>query len=221
MVEPCFLARGDTVDKGQFCFLKDQYYMKFTDKYLMKNKETIAGVEHNRPFFFVFPDVSVPGIYWLVPVSSRCDKYKTEYDKKVERYGFCNTIRFGTILGTQAAFLIQNMCPVTEEYISKIYKDKNNMPIKIDNRILQDVIYNARKVLDRHLRGVPLIFPDVKTIYNTLCAELESQKTEPIKNTDKKPSLLGKIKHYKSKIAKQKRQYRQKNISKNKNTPEK
>jgi hypothetical protein len=67
-------------------------------------------------------------ILWLVPISSKYAKYKAIYDKKVEKYGNCNTIRFGVVLSTQAAFLIQNMCPVTSKYITEIYVDKNNTP---------------------------------------------------------------------------------------------
>ena len=142
----------------------------------MRNKEIIEGIAHNRPCFFAFPDNVTKGIYWLVPISSKYEKYKAVYDKKVEKYGRCNTIRFGTVLGTDAIFLIQNMCPVTESYISEVYVDKNNVPIQIDNRIVQDVVSNAREVLARHLRGAVLIFPDVKTIYNALREKLEQSK---------------------------------------------
>ena len=173
MAEPYSLS-GVPMEKGQFCFLCDQYYEDFPDKYLMRNKEIIEGIAHNRPCFFAFPDNAVKGIYWLVPISSKCEKYKVVYDKKVEKYGRCNTIRFGKVLGTNAVFLIQNMCPVTEAYISEIYVDKNNVPIRIDDRIVQDVVSNAREVLARHFRGAVLIFPDIVKIYNALRGELES-----------------------------------------------
>jgi hypothetical protein len=47
--------------------------------------------------------------------------------------------RFGTILGRKCAFLIQNMCPVMNRYITP-YIDKNKQPIKIDDRVVQDII---------------------------------------------------------------------------------
>jgi hypothetical protein len=49
-----------------------------------------------------------------------------------------------------------------------------NVPIQIDNRIVQDVVSNAREVLARHLRGAVLIFPDIIKIYNALRTGLES-----------------------------------------------
>jgi len=71
---------------GRFCFLSDQYYEDFQDKYLMRNKEMVDGVAHDRPCFFVFQDSITPEILWLVPISSNYAKYKALYDKKVEKY---------------------------------------------------------------------------------------------------------------------------------------
>ena len=162
------------MDSGRFCFLSDQYYEDFQDKYLMRNKEVVDGVMHDRPCFFVFKDSINPKISWLVPISSNYEKYKRLYDKKVQRYGKCNTIRFGEVLGKQAAFLIQNMCPVTERYIREIYVDKNGVPIQIDSRIVADVIANAREVLAITKRGAKIIFPDVAAMLNVLIEQLET-----------------------------------------------
>ena len=176
MVEALFSERGLDVNNGRFCFISDQYYKDFTDEFLMRNKEIVNGVMHDRPCFFVFRDSTTPEIYWLVPISSNYSKYKALYDKKIERYGRCNTIRFGEVLGKQAAFLIQNMCPVTEHYIREVYVDKNGVAIQIDGRIAQDVITNAREVLAITKRGAKVIFPDVNAIHKTLCKQILEQK---------------------------------------------
>jgi hypothetical protein len=160
------------MEKGQFCFLSDQYYVDFPDKYLMRSTEIIGNASHRRPCFFVFQDNVNENILWLVPISSKYKKYKDLYDKKVEKYGRCNTIRFGVVLDTQAAFLIQNMCPITQKYILEVYVDKNNVPVQIDNRIVQDVVSNAREVLAMVERGSVLIFPDVKKIRAALLQQL-------------------------------------------------
>lgn len=72
-------------------------------------------------------------------------------------------------------FLIQNMCPATDKYISP-YIDKNKQPIKIDDRIIADVVKNAHEVLGIANRGAKIIFPDIKTIYAALVYQLEQQK---------------------------------------------
>ena len=141
----------------------------------MKNKDMIDGVPHNRPCFFAFSDSKVPEIYWIVPISSKYEKYKKIEELKVRKYGKCNTIRFGTVLGRHTAFLIQNMCPATEKYLTA-YIDKNNQPIRIDDRIAADVVKNAREVLSLAKRGAKVIFPDVFTIYSVLEQELSAEK---------------------------------------------
>jgi len=163
---------------GRFCFLADQYYKDFPDEYLMHNKEAVDGVLRDRPCFFVFRDSEIPEISWLVPISSNHTKYKALYDKKVERYKRCNTIRFGEVLGKQAAFLIQNMCPVTENYIREVYVDKNGVAIQIDGRISQDVITNAREVLAISKRGAKIVFPDVNAIHKALREQIAQHKKQ-------------------------------------------
>jgi len=176
MVEALFSTRGAKMESGRFCFLSDQYYEDFKDEYLMQNKEEVDGINHNRPCFFVFCDNAIPEIFWLVPISSNYLKYKTLHDKKIQKYGKCNTIRFGEVLGRQAAFLIQNMCPVIERYVHEIYVDKNGTAIKIDDRIVNDVIVNAREVLAITKRGIRIIFPDVNAIYKKLCEQIIQMK---------------------------------------------
>ena len=160
----------------QFCFLSDEYYIDFPDDCLMRNKEIVDGKYADRPCFFAFRDNQNEAILWLIPISSRYDKYKRIYDKNIERYGKCTTIRFGEVLGTQAAFLISNMCPATEKYIREVYIDKNNKPISIDNRIVRDVVTNAKDVLAKVNRGTKLIFPDVLTIKKALLVDLEKNQ---------------------------------------------
>ena len=48
------------------------------------------------------------------------------------------------------------------------YIDKNNQPIRIDDRIAEEVIKNAREVLSMAKRGINVIFPDVFKIYREL-----------------------------------------------------
>ncbi len=67
--------------------------------------------------------------------------------------------------------MIQNMCPATEKYLTA-YIDKNNQPIRIDNRVVTDVVKNARNVLAMAKRGEKVIFPDVFKIYDSLNQQL-------------------------------------------------
>lgn len=160
--------------KGQFCFLNDDYYIDFPDKNIMKNKESIDGNVHDRPCFFAFCDKNNDDIYWLVPASSKIEKYKSIYNAKVKKYGKCNTIVFGRFLNKENAFLIQNMCPVTQKYIKNIYVDKNNKPIYINYQTAKEIIKYSNEVLAKQKYGVKIIFPDVLHIKNKLLEQLEN-----------------------------------------------
>lgn len=156
----------------QLYFLSNEYYQDFPDDKLMQNKDIIDGVLHRRPCFFAFPDARVPEIYWIVPISSKYEKYRRIEQDKIKKYGRCNTIRFGTVLGRNTAFLIQNMCPATEKYLTP-YIDKNKQPIRIDGRVAADVEKNARSALALAKRGAKVIFPDVFAIFHGLEQQLQ------------------------------------------------
>lgn len=78
--------------------------------------------------------------YWMIPISSQINKYKLLYKEKMKRYNnHFDGIRFGFVNGQERAFLIQNMCPVTSDYIASEYKIENNtIPVTID-KILKEL----------------------------------------------------------------------------------
>ena len=135
----------------------------------MKNKEAIAGVLFSRPCFYSFQEEST-GLYWLIPISSKVEKYKAIYKKIVEKHDKCDTIFFSEVMRKQRAFLIQNMCPTTEEYIADEYINPvSNSPVRIDIFDEQELIYKARSVLYYvHNGNKKLIFPDVLKIEKKL-----------------------------------------------------
>ena len=93
------------MDNGHFYFINDQYFIDFPDPYLMQNKEVINGQEHNRPCFYAFEDSNNKGLYWMIPFSSQTNKFHKIYSNKIAKYGKCDTIVFGKVLGHEKAFL--------------------------------------------------------------------------------------------------------------------
>ena len=171
---------------GHFCFISDNFYATHDpEKLLMQNKEQQNGQLRNRPCFLAFPDQDNSQIFWCVPISSKLDKFKTITSHKLKqmarkgiKHPVCDTIRFGTVMGSEKAFLIQNMFPITEKYITNTYIDNNtNNEVTIAPPLEADIIKRARKVLSLTSRGIPLIFGDVQKIYHTLEAELEADRT--------------------------------------------
>ena len=92
------------------------------DKTSLENKEIIDGKQHNRPCCYLFKFSNDDSdIYWMIPISSKVDKYKLQYQKSIDKYGICDNISFGYVLGEECAFLPQNLFPITERYINNIY----------------------------------------------------------------------------------------------------
>lgn len=84
----------------------------------------------------------------MVPFSSQMSKYRRYYNSKVSKYKNCDIITFGNILGHEKAFLIQNMCPVSQRYIKNEYYDpQSNIPVKIDGVFVKEL---EKKVLDEY-----------------------------------------------------------------------
>ncbi len=165
------------MQNGHFYYITDQYFTDFPDPTLMQNKEMIAGKAHDRPCFYAFKDSSTD-LYWMIPFSSQVAKYRRYYEQKIKRYHRCDTIAFGHVLGYEKAFLLQNMCPVTADYIKNEYIDsRTNIPVRIDGAFEKELISKARRILALHRKGVHLIFPDVLSI-ETALIEKKTSRTD-------------------------------------------
>ena len=88
------------MDTGHFYFIKDEFFLDFPDPYLMQNK----GPSHDRPCFYAWKDTAT-GLYWMIPFSSKVQKFREIYQKKIRRYGRCDTLLFGDVLGREKVFL--------------------------------------------------------------------------------------------------------------------
>ena len=100
---------------GKFYFLSDEYCNKFSNYGVMANKETNSDGFHRRPCFYAIQDIQNLNIYWMIPISSQIEKYQKILDQKLKRYKIYDGLEFGYVQGREAAFLLQNICPVTEK----------------------------------------------------------------------------------------------------------
>lgn len=139
---------------GHFYFLNDQYAKDFPNPHFMNAHK---DENHNRPCFCAFADNDV---FWLIPISSRVDKFERIYNQKIARYGKCDTIDFCEILGHRKAVLLQNMCPVTDRYIKNEYIN-DGAPVQINHKDRKKLISKAKKVVALQKKGLNLIFGDV------------------------------------------------------------
>lgn len=154
------------MNRGHFYFIKNTYFTDFPDPYLMQNKEIIQGQPHSRPCFYFFKTNS-SDIFWMIPFSSQIQKYSKVYEHKVKKYGNCDTIVFGNVLGYRKAFLIQNMFPVTSKYIDSEYIHCAT-PVRVAGSLEKELMRKAKKVLALQRKGFRLILPDVLSIERAL-----------------------------------------------------
>ena len=111
------------MDIGRFYFVKDEFFDRFDpDHRLMQNKEKIDGKSTNRPCFMAFPDAENNQIFWLVPISSKIEKYENIVQQKAQKRARanqppikCDTIRFGEVAG-------QKKCISYPKYVSNYRK---------------------------------------------------------------------------------------------------
>ena len=72
-------------------------------------------------------------------------------------------------MGHEKAFLIQNMCPITEKYIKNEYYDSRaRISVRINGQLEKELKQKANKILALQRKGIKLIFPEVLVIEQKL-----------------------------------------------------
>ncbi len=146
----------------RFYFIRDEYYEKFPDCNLMGNKEG----HHNRPCYYCY---DYDRFFMMVPISSQLEKYQAIYDEKIKKYSSYDGIVFGFVNGKKRAFLIQNLCPVTEEFISEVYTiEKGTVEVTIDDKLSEEIGKKVRKVMAMYKKGIKITLTDIKKIIDAL-----------------------------------------------------
>ena len=121
-----FIGDEMIYQEGYVYHIKDEYFEKVQDDNLIQNKENGTY----RPTFYCLWDEKT-SLLWMVPLSSRVQKYKAIHHKQEQKYGRCPTIVLGEFDGKEAAFLLQNMFPVRDYYLDHIHTCNNNpVPVK-------------------------------------------------------------------------------------------
>ena len=112
-------------------------------------------------------------ILWFIPVSSKVDKYKKIIDKKIERYGFCNTIIIRRIADEDAAILLQNAFPTLEKYIDHVHTI-DGVPLKVPTDLQNEIKNLFKNMIGLKKRGTNLFFTDIDYIENLMLEELKN-----------------------------------------------
>jgi hypothetical protein len=128
----------DIVTYGLYS-VSDTYFSDYTSEWFCDNKS------ENRPYFISFIDKQ--GVIWLIPLSSQVQSYKNKIECDEQKYGNCLYYHIGKIYGSERAFLIGNMFPVSENYIKKPYTYSGEHYIVKDEQLIKEIKKRATKFL--------------------------------------------------------------------------
>jgi len=133
---------------GRLYFVSDNFFEKINDPYLKTNYATTS-----RPHYFAFQD-SKALLYWLVPVSSKVEKFETIIKRKQDRHQPTDSIKIVKIMDEKRALLFQDMFPIRKEYIKEPYI-MGGQPVAIsDPNVLMELEKTAHKVISLLHRGI-------------------------------------------------------------------
>ena len=153
---------------GYVYHIKDEYFTKVQDDMLMQNKED----GNYRPTYYALKDYST-SLLWMIPMSAKYYKYKAIHDKQVQKYGRCLTIVLGEYGDVPAAFLLQNMFPVTPHYLDHVHT-KNGNPLPVKYSIQQSILTKMKQTKQIHARGRKIVFTDIDRLQRLMLEELNN-----------------------------------------------
>lgn len=151
------------VKTGYLYHIKDEYFNVANDEKLMTNHEK----GKKRPTYFTIKDKD---ILWFIPVSSKVEKYQKIIDKKIEKYGFCNTIIIRTIGGKPAAILLQNAFPTLEKYIDHVHTI-DGVPLSVSTELKDEIKSLFKNMIGLKKLGINLFFVDVDRLKQKMLEE--------------------------------------------------
>ena len=103
--------------------------------------------------------------------TDRIDKYRRIMEKKVKAGKPCDILHIVKLDDSrESAFLIQDMFPITEEYIEREYTIAGNHLMLTSEHTAREIEQKARKVIGMLKRGIKFTptQPDVMAILNKL-----------------------------------------------------
>lgn len=142
VMKPFFVDGGFMLRCGGFYIISDNFFTDFPDPYLKMNKS-----EH-RPHYFALYEADTM-LYWMIPMSSKAEKYQKIVDKRSADNKPCDTLHLCRLdNGVMNAFLIQDMFPIIEEYVSYPYTVNGNALILTSERERTQIERKARRVMN-------------------------------------------------------------------------
>lgn len=156
------------IKQGYAYHIKDEYFTTAKDEHLMKNKED----GNYRPTLYCIKDNKYD-IYWMIPISSQYDEYADIRSEMLRKGKKCKGIVLGKYDGKKAAFLIQNMFPVTLKYIDHVHT-RNGNPVPVNRKLQEMIRKNTKSLIAISEKGIKVTFTDIIRLRNRLIQNTSS-----------------------------------------------
>ena len=156
------------IKQGYAYHIKDEYFIMAEDEHLMKNKED----GNYRPTMYCIKDNKYD-IYWMILISSQYDKYADIRSEMLRKGKKCKGIVLGKYDGKKAAFLIQNMFPVTLKYIDHVHT-RNGNPVPVNRKLQEMIRKNTKSLIAISEKGIKVTFTDIIRLRNRLIQNTSS-----------------------------------------------
>lgn len=156
---------------GGLYFVADAFFARVNDPYLKINYDSTK-----RPHYFAFRDDKTQ-LYWLVPCSSKVEKFERLIEKKRARNKPTDAIQIVKIFDKKTVLLFQDMFPATLYYIEGPYIKGGQLVRVADPKCIQKLEKTARKIIGMLHRGVrftptqPDILRIERLMLEDMCAE--------------------------------------------------
>lgn len=153
------------IKTGYLYHIKDEYFDIVNDESLMRNHER----GKKGPTYFTIKDQD---ILWFIPISSKVDKYQKIIDKKIEKYGFCNTIIIRKFADEDAVILLQNAFPTLEKYIDHVHTI-DGVPFQVPTDLQHEIKSMFKNMIGLKKRGTNLFFTDIDCLKQKMLDEIK------------------------------------------------
>ena len=156
---------------GYVYHIKEDYFSIANDGKLMRNYEGGAY----RPTYFCLRDKKTD-LFWVIPMSSRTDKYRPFVERDKIKFGTCLKIVIARYGDQDSAFLLQNMFPILPEYVDHIHTVKGR-PVPVEERVKTELLKAFMEVRRLHSRGAKVVFPDIDRLERLMLAERDKAES--------------------------------------------
>jgi len=136
------------IKAGCLYFIDDAFFEKVNDPYLKINYDNTS-----RPHYMAFFDAS-SSLYWLVPCSSKVEKYEKIIKQKQKNRRPTDSIKVVKIQDNKSVLLFQDMFPTSARYIKEQYIRGGQAVYIADPKLVAELEKIARKIINLLKRGV-------------------------------------------------------------------